>query len=88
METIVYNVALDIQCEQYDMDQCRYLDWGTEFENMFATKRAAIKVAQSKFAKQPVNDYVKAVHAAVYKITITDKGMTGRKRIYNLYKDK
>ena len=88
METNVYEVTLDIYIEDTDMDMCSYWTWETELKDLFATKRAAIRVCQSKFAKQPLNDYVKSVHAQVCRMTVTDKGMTGRKRIYNQFKTK
>ena len=85
MEVIVYRVCLDIDC----LEPGDYLGigaWRTKFEDTFATKKAAISVCESKFAKQPLNDYVKAVHAEVRRITITDNGMADAKRIYNKFK--
>lgn len=88
METNIYEVTLEIYTEQTDMDMCAYWEWEIIFNDLFATKRAAIRVCQSKFSKQPLNDYVKKVHAQVCRLTITDKGATGRKRIYNQFKEK
>ena len=88
MEVKVYEVSLEIYCEHTDMDSCTYWGWATRREDTCATKRAAISVCQSWFAKQPLNRYVPSVHADVCEITITDKGRTGRKRIYNKFKKK
>lgn len=64
---------------------------GQKFENeifngLYASKIEAIRLAQKIFAKQPLNSYVCGVWAAVYPLTITEKGSIPGKRIYNLYK--
>lgn len=87
MEVKVYEVTLEIECEQTDMDSCSYWGWETRYKDAFATKQSAIRVCQSKFEKQPLNDYVQSVHAEVCEITITEKGRNGRKRIYNKFKN-
>lgn len=86
MELKLYRVTLDIESEQTDMDCCPCWGWETEFVDLFPTKGGAIRVCQSKFDKRPTNDYVRSVHAEVCEITVTDKGQTGRKRIYNKFK--
>lgn len=67
-------------------------DWGMRpseeevFNGLFASKIEAIRQAQRRFAKQPLNDYANSVWAVVYPLIIADKGTTQQKRIYNLYK--
>ena len=86
MQTKIYEAISERECETNDMDMCPYWAFETYFSDYFATKAGAIAKAQSKFAKQPVNKYVHAVHSAVYEIIITEKGIANRKRIYNLFK--
>lgn len=81
----VYRVCLDLCCIEAE-DYLRLGEWRTKYEDVFATKQAAIRVCQSKFAKQSLNSYVRAVHTAVTKLAITDKGVTDVKRIYNKFK--
>ena len=85
MEVKVYRVYLEIDCIEPG-DYLSIGEWQERFEDTYATKRAAIRVCQSKFAKQPLNDYVIAARAYVRRITITDMGVTEAKRIYNKYK--
>ena len=86
MEVKVYEVTLDIECEQTDMDCCPYWGWETRYEDTFSTKKSAIKICQSKFDKQTVNSYVRSVHAEVREMTITETGITSVKRVYNKFK--
>lgn len=85
MEVKIYEVCLDIDCLEPE-DYLKIGEWRTIYANTFATKQSAIRVCQSKFAKQYINDYVKAVHAEVTEVTITERGRTAAKRIYNKFK--
>lgn len=89
----VYRVEVERLCDDVDMDGCTIQTWETIFKDIFPSKTEAIRHAQSKFAKQPLNMYVHCVYAAVYPYTISNNGMKCeeteygfRKRVYNLYK--
>lgn len=85
MEVKIYEVYLYIKCLEPD-DYLNLGEWRTGYEDTFATKQSAIRVCQSKFAKQPLNAYVIAVHTVVTEVTITEKGRTASKIIYNKFK--
>ena len=87
MEVTIFEVEFSL-CRIEAEDYLKIGEWGLEYKNMFSTKKSAIRICQSKFAKQPLNSYVTAVHAEVCKIIVSDKGMAGRKRVYNLFKQK
>lgn len=58
----------------------------TIYSDLLASRKEAIRKAQSKFDRQPINDYVGEVWATVQTATITAKGTKSGKRIYNLFK--
>ena len=87
MEYKVFYVKVQITHEDVDIDRCPC--WSTKviFEDTFASRIEAIRMAQKKLDRQPVNGYVTDVWAAVWSQTITDKGLKAGKRIYNKYKN-
>ena len=81
MEYRVYKLAVTISQVENGMN------YDTEiFNGLFASRKEAIKQAQKRFSRQPLNNYVNSVWAVVYPLIIADKGTTQGKRIYNLYK--
>lgn len=87
MEYKVYDLTVLSLETTTDLDMCPTTTWEPDYENTYASKKEAIRQAQRRFAKRHLNDYVLAVHASVTAITISDKGVTYVKRIYNLYKN-
>lgn len=87
MEYTVYTVLADRGCIEYDSDRIPYDSGERFFEDMFASKKEAIRKAQRIIAKQPLNDYVSFKHVRVISQSITDKGMSKKgKLIYRIYK--
>ena len=86
MEKKVYRVIVDLTHDDVDMDMCPTTSDETIWDNTVASKKEAIRQAQSKFDRQPLNDYVHQVWARVYPITITDKKSIQGERIYNKFK--
>lgn len=86
MEHNVYKVRVIIDRKAVDMDMCPTTEEEIIFEDLLASKTAAIRACQHWFDKQPLNGYVSAVWAAVYPVTITDNGSRIGSRIYNKYK--
>lgn len=86
MEHNVYRVRVIIDRKTVDMDMCPTTEEEIIFEDIMASKTAAIKACQSYFDKQPLNNYVTAVWAAVYPVKITRNGSITGSRIYNKYK--
>jgi len=86
MEIKVYRVIVELTHEATDIDRCPSWDVMTVHDNMCSSKIEAIRQAQSKFDRQPLNDYVHQVWARVYPITITDKKSIQGERIYNKFK--
>lgn len=58
----------------------------TIYSDLLTSRKESIRKAQSKFDRQPINDYVGEVWATVQTATITAKGTKSGKRIYNLFK--
>ena len=87
MEYKIYRLSIEIECKDVDMDMCPTTTWETTFEDTYASRIEAIRQAQRRFAKRHLNSYVLAVHATVMAVTISNKGMTPGKRVYNLYKN-
>lgn len=86
MEYKVYQVVVSREVEAVDMDCCPIWEDEPIVDDIFASKKEAIRIAQSRFDRQQLNKYVRSVWAAVYSRTITDKGMQNGTRIYNKYK--
>lgn len=86
MELNVYQVRVIIDRNTVDMDMCPTTEEEIIFEDIMASKSAAIKACQHWFDKQPLNDYVNSVWAAVYPVKITGRGSITGSRIYNKYK--
>lgn len=86
MEIKVYRVIVELTHDDVDMDMCPTTSDETIWDNTVASKKEAIRQAQSKFDRQPLNDYVHQVWARVYPVTITDKESVQGERIYNKFK--
>ena len=86
MEINVYRVRVIIDVNTVDMDMCPATEEETIYEDIMTSKAEAIKACQSRFDKQPLNDYVTAVWSAVYPVRITRNGSVTGSRIYNKYK--
>lgn len=82
----MYRVVVGRQFEDVDMDMCPIPGREDFYTETMASKKEAIRQAQSKFDRQPLNDYVHQVWARVYPITITDKKSIHGERIYNKFK--
>ena len=87
MEYKVYQLSIEIECKDVDIDMCPTTAWENIYENTYASKIEAIRQAQRRFAKLHLNSYVLTVHATVMAVTISNKGKTIDKRVYNLYKE-
>ena len=87
MEYKVYRLRIEKKYKDVDMDMCPTTTWETTFEDTYASKVAAVRLAQRHFAKSGLGRYTLAVHASVWRYTISDKGMGEGKRVYNLYKE-
>lgn len=87
MEIKVFRLRIQIKYKDVDMDMCPTTTWETTFEDTYASKVAAIRQAQRRFAKSGLGRYTLAHHAIVWRYTITDKGMGEGKQVYNLYKE-
>lgn len=85
-EVKVYRAIVSRTCADVDMDMCPTWTSETIFDDYFASKKDAIAAAQSKFARQPLNIYVRDVHAEVRLMTIS-KGAESE-RIYNKFKER
>ena len=78
MDIKVYNLRIVIT---------DYKETDEEITNTFFSSRvAAIRAAQKRHSKQPLNVSISAVWTAVYCATINEYGTKIGKRIYNLYK--
>ena len=86
MELNVYQVRVIIDRNTVDLDMCPTTEEEIIYEDIMASKTAAIKACQSWFDKQPLNSYVTAVWSAVYPVTIKKDGSITGSRIYNKYK--
>ena len=81
-----FNVVVIRTENTTDADYCPTTEDNEIYNNTFVSKIEAIRQAQKRHSKQPLNGYVCAVWAAVYPVTITAKGTTRGPRVYNLYK--
>jgi len=59
----------------------------TIYNDTMSSRKEAIRMAQKYFSRQPINNCVSDVWAAVYAATIGPTGTRTNKRIYNLYKN-
>lgn len=82
----VYKVVVTLTHDSVDIDNCPSWDVMTLLDNIYASRKEAIRQAQRHFDRQPLNDYVHQVWARVYPIIITDKGSKQGDRIYNKFK--
>ena len=82
----VYRVIVELTHDGADIDNCPSWDVMTVHDNMCSSKIEAIRQAQSKFDRQPLNGCVHQVWARVYPITITNKASHQGERIYNKFK--
>lgn len=87
-EIKVFKLLFEVHVNDVDQDGCSTTKWITPYENIYASRKAAVKQAQSKVSLRHINDYTIAAHAEVRACIVSDKGMTRDKRVYNLYKDK
>lgn len=85
MEYKVYKTVVSVTYQDVDIDRCPIEVDKIVYENLFSSKKEAIRQAQKQFAKRKITTW-----SVVYRMTIGDKGiLRGQsKRIYNLYKHK
>lgn len=80
MEIKIYRVMREYQYEGTDMDGCPITETDLAVHGEYLSKVEAIRQAQRVFSR------TSAVWVPVYLDTITEKGRTYGKRIYNLYR--
>ena len=79
MEKIIYCTTIEVYTTAWDEDKCPYEKSVTAFEDLFLSKKDAIRYAQKKSAK-----YVESL-ARVFACTITQNGVQERKQVYRKY---
>lgn len=85
MNLKVYRVIVEACCVA-PADYLGLGEWEEAYQDIFPTRREAIRYCQRKFAKTNRNDLVVGVHASVPGLTITSKGVVGGSRIYKQFK--
>lgn len=86
MESKIYRTRVVIYTDDVDMDGCPIWRDETIFDDLFPTKVSAIRMAQKRFAKQPLNKHVQSVWARVNPIVLTKTGSSMKGRVYNKFK--
>jgi len=81
-----FRVMVVITHDDTDGDLCPIMADEVIYNNVCASRKEAIRQAQRRFARQPINGFVYQVWATVRPVTITPTGQATGKRIYNLFK--
>lgn len=84
-ECKVFKTEVILTVESVDQDCCRVWEDETVYNNVFYSRKNAVRMAQKKFAKYHLNNRVNRILSKVTALSITEKGMKPLGVIYRKY---
>ena len=82
----IYRALVERYCEMIDDDMCSYMEWQSDYDEYFPSRKTAVQFATERFNAIVEHTRLKT-HAEVRRFHFTENGLRGGTKVFNLYKD-
>ncbi len=82
----IYRAIVEREREKIDEDMCSYMEWQSDYDEYFQTKKDAVRFATERFNAIVGHTRLKT-HAEVRRFHFPTNGLRGGTTVFNLYKE-